>query len=223
MLPCGLFVVCLWQPVATECQRKVEKKTIKCSANGSSYVRKRSRTAVYDSVRHVHINSAPVIIVVHVTGHMRKTWSSYRRRIKKRERERERSCHAVFCCWRIREDCKKSKSLGLDNMDRPKTLTIINSCVYNFYQKKNSNPRAKPALPRLNLRVKQIEKKWWVENSNPTCYFWRVNPVGWARFAISRRKVEGQKVKKPKKVTNPKGPKKMWVPKVKVASDAGVS
>ena len=40
---------------------------------------------------------------------------------------------------------------------------------------------------------------------------------------FSRRKAKKQKVKNPKKATNSKGPKKMWVPKVKVVSDAGVS
>ena len=32
-----------------------------------------------------------------------------------------------------------------------------------------------------------------------------------------------QRVKKPKKSTNTKGPKKIWVPKVKIASNAGMS
>ena len=39
---------------------------------------------------------------------------------------------------------------------------------------------------------------------------------------FSRRKAK-QKVKKPKNTTNTKGPKKIWVPKVKITSDAGVS
>ena len=39
---------------------------------------------------------------------------------------------------------------------------------------------------------------------------------------FSRRKAK-QKVKKPKKLTNTKGPKKIWVPKAKDASNAGVS
>ena len=40
---------------------------------------------------------------------------------------------------------------------------------------------------------------------------------------FSRRKAKRQKVKSPKKKTNPRGPKKIWVPKVKTISNAGVS
>ena len=40
---------------------------------------------------------------------------------------------------------------------------------------------------------------------------------------FSRRKAKRQKVKKSKKATNLKGPKKIWVPEVKVASDASMS
>ena len=40
---------------------------------------------------------------------------------------------------------------------------------------------------------------------------------------FSRRKAKRQKVKKSKRATNSKGPKKMWVSKVKLASDACVS
>ena len=39
---------------------------------------------------------------------------------------------------------------------------------------------------------------------------------------FSRMKAK-QKVKRPKNITNTKGPKKIWVPKVKIASDVGVS
>ena len=39
---------------------------------------------------------------------------------------------------------------------------------------------------------------------------------------ISRRKAK-QKVKKPKNSTNTKGPKKIWIPKVKISSDVGTS
>ena len=39
---------------------------------------------------------------------------------------------------------------------------------------------------------------------------------------LSRKKAK-QKVKKPKTSTNTKGPKKIWVPKAKMASGAGVS
>ena len=40
---------------------------------------------------------------------------------------------------------------------------------------------------------------------------------------LFKKKSKRQKVKKPKKATNPKGPKKVWVSNVKVTSDAGVS
>ena len=39
---------------------------------------------------------------------------------------------------------------------------------------------------------------------------------------FSRRKAKKQKVKRPKKTINLKGPKKIWVPKVKIVSDVGV-
>ena len=40
---------------------------------------------------------------------------------------------------------------------------------------------------------------------------------------FSRRKAKKQKVKNSKTKTNPKRPKKMWVPKVKIVSDVSVS
>ena len=40
---------------------------------------------------------------------------------------------------------------------------------------------------------------------------------------FSKRKTKRQKVKNPQEKTNPKGPKKIWVPKVKVVSTVGVS
>ena len=43
-----------------------------------------------------------------------------------------------------------------------------------------------------------------------------------SKRCLSRRKSK-QKVKKPKNSTNTKGPKKIWVSKVKISSDAGVS
>ena len=54
-----------------------------------------------------------------------------------------------------------------------------------------------------------------------TCiyYFKKGHP---SEKCFLRRKAKRQKVKKSKKATNPKGPKKIWVPKVKVAFDAGV-
>ena len=43
-----------------------------------------------------------------------------------------------------------------------------------------------------------------------------------SKRCFSRRKAK-QKVKKPKNSTNTKGPKKIWVSKVKISSNAGVS
>ena len=40
---------------------------------------------------------------------------------------------------------------------------------------------------------------------------------------FSLREAKKQKVKSPKKVTNQRGPKKIWVPKVKTISGSGVS
>ena len=41
--------------------------------------------------------------------------------------------------------------------------------------------------------------------------------------SFSRRKAKRQKVKKSKKATNPKGSKRIWVPKVKIRGDEVVS
>ena len=43
-----------------------------------------------------------------------------------------------------------------------------------------------------------------------------------SEVCFSKRKAY-QKVDKPRKLTNPKGPKKIWVPKMKLPSDASVS
>ena len=56
----------------------------------------------------------------------------------------------------------------------------------------------------------------------PTCIYYFKIGYSFEKY-FSRRKVKKQKMKNPKKVANPKEPKKMWVPKVKVAFGAGVS
>ena len=60
------------------------------------------------------------------------------------------------------------------------------------------------------------------QNKVPTCIYYFEKGHSSEKY-FSRRKVKKQKMKNPKIVTNPKGPKKMWVLKVKLASDAGVS
>ena len=59
------------------------------------------------------------------------------------------------------------------------------------------------------------------EHKIPACIYCFKKGHFFERY-FSRRKAK-QKVKKPKKSTNTKGPKKMWVPKVKIASEAGMS
>ena len=44
-----------------------------------------------------------------------------------------------------------------------------------------------------------------------------------SKRCFSRKKPKGQNVKSLEKKTNPKRPKKIWVPKVKIIYDAGVS
>ena len=60
------------------------------------------------------------------------------------------------------------------------------------------------------------------QNNIPACIYC-FNRGHMSEKWFSRRKAKKQKVKKSKKTTNPKGPKKIQVPKVKIVSDAGVS
>ena len=59
-------------------------------------------------------------------------------------------------------------------------------------------------------------------NKIPACiYYFKKGQT--SERCFSRRKAKRQKVKNLQKKTNRKGPKKMWVPKVKIVSDASVS
>ena len=60
------------------------------------------------------------------------------------------------------------------------------------------------------------------QNKIPTCIYYFKKGHTFER-CLSRRKARRQNVKNPIKKTNRKGPKKMWVPKVKTISNAGMS
>ena len=60
------------------------------------------------------------------------------------------------------------------------------------------------------------------QNKIPTCIYYFKKGRS-SKKCFSRRKAKRQKVKRPKKATNLKGPKKIYVPKVKAVSDAGIS
>ena len=60
------------------------------------------------------------------------------------------------------------------------------------------------------------------QNKIPTCIYYFKKGHS-SKKCFSRRKAKRQKVKRPKKATNPKGPKKIYVPKVKTVFDAGMS
>ena len=83
----------------------------------------------------------------------------------------------------------------------------------------------KPYLDKTRLDFeKESDKKSSKESQNniPTCIYCFKKGHTFEK-CFSRKKAENQKVKRPKKTTNPKGPKKIQVPKVKIVSDAGLS
>ena len=60
------------------------------------------------------------------------------------------------------------------------------------------------------------------QNHIPTCiYYFKKGYT--SEKCFSRKKAKNQKGKRPKMLTNPKGPKKIWVPKARNVSDADVS
>ena len=82
-----------------------------------------------------------------------------------------------------------------------------------------------PYFDKTRLGYEKEEDEKLAKNSQskvPTCIFCFKKGYS-SKNCFSKIKAKRQKVKKPKKATNPKGPKKMRVPKVKVASDAGMS
>ena len=84
----------------------------------------------------------------------------------------------------------------------------------------------KPYLDKIGLGFEKEsdDEKSSKESQNniPACiYCYKKRHT--SRKCFSRRKAKTQKVKRPKKSTNPKGPKKIWVPKVKIISNVVVS
>ena len=83
----------------------------------------------------------------------------------------------------------------------------------------------RPYLDKTRLGFeKEEDEKSSKESYNkiPACIY-RFKKGHTSKRCFSRRKAKRQKMKNLQKKTNPKGPKKMWVPKVKIVSDAGVS
>ena len=83
----------------------------------------------------------------------------------------------------------------------------------------------RPYFEKSGLRYEKEENKKLPKSSQskaPTCIYCFKKGHS-SKKCFSRRKAKKQKIKNPKKVTNPKRLKKMWVPKVKVAFDVGVS
>ena len=80
----------------------------------------------------------------------------------------------------------------------------------------------KPYLDKTRLRFgKEDDEQSSKKSLNliPACiYYFKKGHT--SEKCFSRRKAEKQKVKKTKMLTNPKGPKKMWVLKEKIFADA---
>ena len=83
----------------------------------------------------------------------------------------------------------------------------------------------RPYFDKTRLGFENEDDKKLAKNSQskiPTCiYYFKKGDS--SEKCFSRRKAKRWKVKNPKKTTNLKGPKKMWVPKLKINSHAGVS
>ena len=82
----------------------------------------------------------------------------------------------------------------------------------------------KPYLDKMGLRYVEEANEISSNDSQPKipAYIYYFKRGHSSEICFSRRKAK-QKVKKSKTLTNTKGPKKIWVPKVKMASGAGVS
>ena len=82
----------------------------------------------------------------------------------------------------------------------------------------------KPYLDKIGLGYKEeVNEKASTDSQHksPACIYCFKRGHS-SKKCFSGRKAK-QKVKKPKRSTNIKGSKKIWVPKVKTASDIGVS
>ena len=75
----------------------------------------------------------------------------------------------------------------------------------------------------LGFEKEDDEKSAKISQSKIPTYIYYFKKGHSSRKCFSRRKAKRQKLKKPKKTTKSKGPKKIWIPKVKIVSDASVS
>ena len=83
----------------------------------------------------------------------------------------------------------------------------------------------RPYFDKTRLGFEKEDVKKLAKNSQskiPTCIYCFKKEHSFEK-CFSRREAKRQKVKKPKKITNPKGPKMIWIPKVKIVSDVGLS
>ena len=82
----------------------------------------------------------------------------------------------------------------------------------------------RPYFDKTGLGYEKEENEKLSKNPQskiPTCIYCLKKRHSFKK-CFSRRKAKRQKVKKPKKATNPKGLKKIWVHKVKAASNASI-
>ena len=75
----------------------------------------------------------------------------------------------------------------------------------------------------MRRKKKRIHPKVLKEKFLPIFIVLRRDTLMRSAFHLFKKKSKETKGENPKKVTNPKGPKKIQIPKVKVAFDVGVS